>query len=179
MYRAMLAALLLLRCGGGLTLTAGDPRLKLTQGRWSFQNKPFDGEMVENLADGTRITLYKNGMEEGKQTTTSPSGQLLEERFYVAGKKHGIHRGWYPNGKDRFYTHFEADNYIGEHWAWHHSGTPVEYKKYSPQGEILVHKQWRESGQIYRNFVFKDKKELGMRGAKLCNSVKDTLAGRI
>ena len=151
----------------------------MSQGRWTFQTQPFTGTITESLPDATRITHYVNGLEEGEQLATNNSGIKVEERFYKAGKKHGIHRGWFGNGSDRFYSEFADDHYAGEHWTWHQNGKVAEFKKYTADGQILVHKHWRESGQIYRNQVFAlNKPESGMPGVKLCNTVKDTVGGR-
>ena len=119
-----------------------------------------------------------DGLEHGLMTARTHAGALIEERTYQAGMKHGVHRGWFAGGGDRFYTEFADDHYAGEHWTWHANGKVAEYKKYTADGKILVHKHWRESGQIYRNQVFAENFELGMPGVKLCNTVKDTVSGR-
>ena len=172
--------MLLVACNGEPDLRFGDPRLKLGAGQWLFNGSPYNGNITESLPDVTRVTHYADGREDGEQTATNTdSGIKTEERFYRAGKKHGVHRGWFPDGKDRFYTEFADDHYAGEHWTWYSNGKVAEFKKYTPEGQILVHKHWRESGQIYRNQVFAvNKTESGMPGVKLCNTVKDTTGGR-
>ncbi len=169
-----------LHCQPELTLTAGDPQLQFSGGRWLFQEKPFTGKIKEPLPDAIRLTEYKDGAENGEQTMHARSGVLVEERFYKEGKKHGVHRGWFVNGQDRFYSEFNNDQYTGEQWTWHSNGKVAEFKKYTPDGQILVHKHWRESGQIYRNQVFAAKATTtaGMPGVKICNTVKDTVGSR-
>jgi len=177
---SILSLVCLLHCRSELTLTAGDAQLQFSGGRWLFHGKPFTGRIRQPLPDATRLTEYKDGVEHGQQTMHAQSGVLVEERFYQQGKKHGVHRGWFVNGQDRFYTEFSDDHYAGEHWTWHSNGKVAEFKKYTPDGQILVHKHWRESGQIYRNQVFavQNTKESGMPGVKLCNTVKDTVGSR-
>ena len=180
MHRPIITFIVLIACGGKNTLQSGDPRLTQSQGRQFFEQKLFTGIIVESLPDITRSTQYVGGLEEGQQVAEFTAGGIAEQRTYKAGKKNGIHRGWFPDGKDRFYTEFSEDHYSGEHWTWHPNGNVAEFKKYTPDGEILVHKHWRESGQIYRNQVFAvaQKKEAGMPGVKLCNKVKDTVGSR-
>lgn len=177
---SFLTVVFFLQCQRELTLTAGDPSLKFSGGRWLFQGKPFSGRLREPLPDAIRLTQYKDGIEHGEQTMRAQSGVLVEERFYKEGKKHGVHRGWFLNGQDRFYSEFSDDQYAGEHWTWHANGKVAEFKKYAPDGQILAHKHWRESGQIYRNQVFAAKATTtaGMPGVKICNTVKDTVGGR-
>ncbi|HNA80164.1 MAG TPA: hypothetical protein PKY99_11955, partial [Turneriella sp.] len=115
-----------------MTLTAGDPRLKLSSGRWLFQGQPFTGTIEEPLPEAIRLTHYADGSEDGPMTVTTRTGTLVEERTYRAGRKHGIHRGYFDNGKDRFYTEFSDDHYSGQHWTWHANGKVAEYKKYTP-----------------------------------------------
>lgn len=175
----MTAALVLTACQGEASLQSGDPRLTQSQGRQLFGQKPFTGIITESLPDMTRSTRFVDGFEQGEQIAEFTTGGIAERRSYHAGKKHGIHRGWFPDGKDRFYTEFADDHYAGEHWTWHPNGKVAEFKKYTPDGQILVHKHWRESGQIYRNQVFTvNKSESGLPGVKLCNTVKDTTGGR-
>lgn len=179
-HALFLATIAALSCRGELTLNAGDPQLKLSGGRWLFHGTPLTGTIQESLPDAIRLTQYAHGLEHGQQTLRTHSGALVEERTYQDGKKHGLHRGWFADGKDRFYTEFSEDHYAGEHWTWHSNGKVAEYKKYTLGGQILVHKHWRESGQIYRNQVFavNNTQEAGMPGVKICNTVKDTVGSR-
>jgi len=163
---------------GERTISSTDAKLKLGAGRWFYDGRPLTGAVEETLPDAIRLTHYADGLEHGLMTARTHAGALIEERTYKAGKKHGVHRGWFAGGGDRFYTEFADDHYAGEHWTWHANGKVAEYKKYTADGKILVHKHWRESGQIYRNQVFAENFELGMPGVKLCNTVKDTVSGR-
>lgn len=167
-----------LSCSAEPTLDRRDVHLKLGQAGWLFENKPFTGTLIERLPDATRTTHFAVGLEDGEQILNSLSGEIIEKRFYRAGKKNGIHRGWFKDGKDRFYSEFVDDHYVGDFWTWHPNGKVAEYKKFTPQGDILVYKHWRESGQIYSNQVFAaaQNEATGMPGVKLCNSVEETLA---
>lgn len=122
----------------------------------------------------TRVTPFQAGKEHGRETTVSTtSGLLLEERYYSHGKKTGVHRGWYKNGKYRFYTEFENGKNKNEFWDWHRNGNVYRYIKYDKTGEILVAKVWRSNGQIYSNQLFKEGKFVGLGGNALCDRISE------
>ncbi len=171
---------LLIGCQKQYHLAFDEKKLTIRDGRLHYQGAPVDGEVIREFAgiNAKQVTTYRNGVEHGAQRTYAENGTLLEERFYQDGKKTGVHRGYFPDGKNRFYAEFADDHYVNEFWSWHANGKVAEFKRYDAEGRALVYKQWRESGQIYRNEVYAENLEQGMPGVKLCNTVKETVGKR-
>lgn len=168
-----------LSCGAQAEIESSSADLGMSNGLTTYRGKPFSGTLVQKVGDNYEIrrTSYVSGQEHGI-ATVEKNGKLTEQRHFQNGNKHGVHRGWFEDGTDRFYTEFTDGRYSGEHWTWHSNGKVAEYKKYTTGGQIQVHKHWRESGQIYRNQVFAVNAEMGMPGVKLCNTVKQTVQSR-
>ncbi|MFZ5630659.1 MAG: toxin-antitoxin system YwqK family antitoxin [Spirochaetota bacterium] len=176
----LLALLLATACRKQYQLAFDEKQLAIANGRLFYRGQPLDGEVTREYGgvNARQITTYRNGVEHGPQRTWAENGRLVEERQFRDGRKTGVHRGFFPDGSDRFFAEFENDRYVNEFWSWHANGKVAEFKHYDSEGRALVHKQWRESGQIYRNEVFAENLEQGMPGVKLCNSVKETVGRR-
>ena len=176
----LLALLLLVACRREYRIAFDEKELTIVAGRLHYRGAPLNGEVTREYAgvNARQITEYRDGLEHGRQRTWAENGTLVEERQYREGKKTGVHRGYFPDGKDRFFAEFEDDRYVNEYWSWHANGKVAEFKRYDTGGRVLVYKHWRESGQIYRNEVYAENLEQGMPGVKLCNSIKDTVGMR-
>lgn len=174
------ASLFVTACQKRYRVTFDEKQLSVAGGRLLYRGEPLNGEVTREFGgiNARQVTEYRDGREHGWQRTWSENGTLTEEREFAYGKKTGVHRGYFSDGKDRFYAEFSDDHYSGEFWSWHSNGKIAEFKKHTAEGKVLVHKVWRESGQIYFNQVFAENFESGMPGVKLCNTVKETVAAR-
>ncbi|AFM11730.1 toxin-antitoxin system YwqK family antitoxin [Turneriella parva] len=174
---AILCGLLLLLAGGpaacSKTIEGSDPRISVSGGRLLLAGEPFSGILRQAIGDGSeiRMTPYQNGLEHGRLTVRK-NKQLVEERVYEQGKKHGTHKGWHANGNLRFVSTFAHGEYVGDQFTYHDNGQVFEYKKYSPEGKLLVSKIFRQTGQIYTSQAFTaEGAAYGLPGSKLCNPV--------
>ena len=176
----LLALLLVIGCRKQYQVTFDEKHLSISNGRLLYEGTPLDGEVTREFGgvNARQVTTYRNGLEHGPQRTWAENGMLVEERLFSEGKKTGVHRGYFPDGTNRFYAEFKDDRYVNEFWSWHTNGKVAEFKRYDREGRALVYKHWRESGQIYRNEVYAENLEQGMPGVKLCNSVKETTGKR-
>lgn len=169
---------LLLLLAGGLaacrqTVDSSDPRIGISGGQLLLAGQPFSGILRQAIGDGSeiRMTPYQNGLEHGRLTVRK-NKQLVEERVYEQGKKHGTHKGWHANGNLRFVSTFAHGEYVGDQFTYHDNGQVFEYKKYSPEGKLLVSKIFRQTGQIYTSQAFTaEGAAYGLPGSKLCNPV--------
>ncbi|MBM9576281.1 hypothetical protein JWG45_03850 [Leptospira sp. 201903070] len=162
-------------CQKSSTVDFSDPGLVRAQDRVFYLNKPFEGIIrTEIPALGeTQFAHYKNGMEDGEFISRNQSGQVLERRRFEKGQKVGIHRAWFPNGNNRFYSEFKNGKYTNDRWEWHDNGKPFLYEKYDEDGKILVSKKWNRNGQIYMNTVIAtDGSSFGLPGSKICEPIK-------
>lgn len=170
-----LAFLILGNCHEFGSIDHADPGFSISRGLILYHGSPFTGKMIQKNAtlDESFITTYKNGLEDGEYTARKGNGQLLEQRFYLAGEKHGIHRTWYENGNNRSYAEFKMGKYINESWSWYENGKPAKFDKYDEKGNILVTKVWNKLGNIYMNLSFNpDGSSVGLPGSKICEPIK-------
>lgn len=154
-------------------VVATDPNLRLEQGFLFYKGEPFHGVIILKL-DGTKVTRetnYLQGLKHGKEIEFYENGELASERIYLEGKREKVHRGWYPDGKDRFYYEYENDLMHGNLWEWKPDGSLYTFAKMK-KGHEVARKVWREDGQIYANYIQTSSRTLGLRGAKLCKQVK-------
>ncbi len=171
----ILSLLFLLHCHEYGSIDHTDPGFSISRGLMLYHGSPFTGKMIQKnpTLDETFITTYRNGLEDGEYTARKGNGQLLEQRFYLAGEKHGIHRTWYDNGNNRSYAEFMKGKYINESWSWYENGKPAKLDKYNEKGDILATKVWNRLGIIYMNLSFNpDGSSAGLPGSKICEPIK-------
>ncbi len=144
-----------------------------------YKGQRFTGILEEHFPQiGTvRKTEYENGLQEGLEEEFAQSGQIVARRHHHAGKKVGIHEGWFLDGKRRFHHEFKNGQMDGEVWEWYSSGAVSMFAKFE-NGKLLGKKMWRESGQIYMNYVFTEQGAFGVPGTSLCYQVRDKIAGQ-
>lgn len=75
--------------------THPDNDLNFTLGEneiWYYKDKLYTGYQVAVFPDGVKRQLeFKEGLQDGLTFDVHPSGQILAEYTYKAGKKEGIH----------------------------------------------------------------------------------------
>lgn len=171
----LLSALFLQGCRETV-LESDDPLLAMQEGKLFYNGKSFTGRIrsANPVLQEEYLTSYKDGVEDGEYTAKAKNGQLLEQRFFVQGEKHGVHMSWFPNGQPRLYSEFDRGKYINDRWAWYDNGQPYTYEKYDRNGKILASKVWSKTGQIYMNLAFsRTGASAGMPGGKLCEPIKN------
>jgi len=101
----------------------------------------------------------------------------MEKRTYLAGRKVGIHLGWWPDGKPKFYYELNNDAYTGLVKEWFSNGTPARVFHYKDGQEDGSEKMWWEDGRIRANYVIINGEKFGLSGQKLCtnNNLKQDL----
>ncbi|HMV45799.1 MAG TPA: hypothetical protein PK079_05815 [Leptospiraceae bacterium] len=171
-------AAFLIGCYDFNTVENTDKDLSIVNGLVFYKGKPFTGKLKQEILPMNEIHIseYKDGAEDGEYTAKKKDGSLLERRYFKAGVKEGIHRSWFPNGKDRLYSEFKNGTYINDRWEWHDNGVPALYERYNENGNILVTKKWRRTGQIYMNLSFLENGgSIGLPGSKICEPIKSTI----
>ncbi len=93
-------------------------------------------------------------------------------RYYHAGEKDSVHRGWWLNGQPRFEYHFRKGEYNGDFKEWYASGKPYKHIIYA-SGKEQSGKGWRENGKFYMNFVMREGRLYGLVNPNLCYSLKN------
>lgn len=133
----------------------------------------FNGVLITRIpaADVVRRTPYRNGLIDGVEEERYANGSLAALREYRAGRKTGVHRGWFPDGRRSYRYEYSENQFHGDYWEWHASGALYTYARYD-QGRPIGRKVWREDGTIYMNYVFAAGAAYGLPGAKLCRQVR-------
>jgi antitoxin component YwqK of YwqJK toxin-antitoxin module len=101
-----------------------------------------------------------------------PGGALMEMRNYHAGRKTGIHKGWWENGKMKFLYHFKNDMYHGAVQEWTEEGRPFRFFNYYEGQEEGLQRQWWPDGAVRANYVVRDGEQFGIIGRKICKNEK-------
>jgi len=139
----------------------------------SYKGKVFTGLQVSPYPYGvTRTAEFKDGLQDGRTFDVHQNGQLMSEYFYSAGKKVGIHKGWYENGNPRFWFEYnDKGESNGHHWEWQEDGRVYSISAYD-NGKLIGQKIWRKDGLVYANTIYSTEKIYGVQGSKLCLTVK-------
>lgn len=107
------------------------------------------------------------------------NGQIMERRYYVEGKKVGVHMGWWPNGNKRFEYHYSEDMYHGKVREWYENGQLYKRFHYKDGHEEGFQQMWKPDGRIAANYEVRNGRKYGLTGVKNCTSVwedEDTIA---
>ena len=139
----------------------------------SYKGEIFTGFQVTPFPNGiTRTAEFKNGLQDGRTFDIHQNGQLMSEYFYSAGKKVGIHKGWYPGGNPRFWFEYNDKGESNrDHWEWQENGNVYSIFSYD-NGKLIGQKVWRKDGLVYANTIYTTEKVYGVVGSKLCLTVK-------
>ncbi|HQS56567.1 MAG: hypothetical protein B7Y15_14740 [Bacteroidetes bacterium 24-39-8] len=142
-----------------------------------FQGKPFSGKAYSFFANGD-TAIYKefwNGLQEGITKRWHPNKQLAEDRFYIAGKKEGKHRAWWPDGKPQFEFYVHEDAYEGELKEWNSQGLLIRQFHYQNGQEVGSQRLWWDDSTVRANYEIRDGKKYGLIGIKLCKNPYDSV----
>jgi antitoxin component YwqK of YwqJK toxin-antitoxin module len=157
---------------------ADDPGLVKVQDTLYYGGILFSGHIFYLFTnrDTAFVIGYLHGLQEGLSKKWYPNKQIMEERLYVAGRKEGSHRGWWPDGKPKFYYELTNDAYTGLVKEWFSNGTLCKVFHYKDGQEAGSEKMWWENGTIRANYVIIDGEKFGLSGQKLCtnNNIKST-----
>jgi antitoxin component YwqK of YwqJK toxin-antitoxin module len=142
-----------------------------------FQGKPYSGKAYSLFANGD-TAIYKefwNGLQEGITKRWHPNKQMSEDRFYIAGKKEGKHRAWWPDGKPQFEFHVHEDAYEGELKEWNSKGLLIRQFHYQNGQEVGSQRLWWDDSTVRANYEIRDGKKYGLIGIKLCKNPYDSV----
>lgn len=127
---------------------------------------PFSGFSVGALSE----TPYVEGRAHGLSLARYPGGALRFRRLYRAGKREGVHEGFWPNGQLQFTYRYVEDLFEGEQRAYHANGVLAELRHYRAGHEEGLQRFFDETGRIIANYTFKDGRRYGIVGRSDCVS---------
>jgi antitoxin component YwqK of YwqJK toxin-antitoxin module len=157
------------------TVLATASNLKLDNGIYYLENRPFSGYIKEQYPNNTLslIASYWKGMQHGTTTSYYPNGQLRFVRMYKENKSFGKHFGFWENGKQKFEFYYFNDKREGSNKQWYQSGQPYTFLNFKDDKENGLQQAWRENGKPYINYEAKDGFRYGLQKSGLCYTLKD------
>jgi antitoxin component YwqK of YwqJK toxin-antitoxin module len=147
-----------------------DKNLKLDNGIYYFQSKPYSGYIKEVYDNNTlkSIRSFLNGMQHGIAYTYFPNGKPQAIRSYKANKSFGRHYGYWENGNQKFDFLYINDKREGSNKQWYESGKPYTFLQFKDDKENGMQQAWRENGRPYINYEAKDGFRYGLQKSSLC-----------
>jgi antitoxin component YwqK of YwqJK toxin-antitoxin module len=155
----------------------GDPGFHKNQDTLFYQDDKYCGYVYQlsEINDTVVLFGYWKGLEEGVLKKWYPHGQLQERRYYITGKKNGIHTGWWENGNKKFEFTIIDDFYEGNFKEWNHSGKLIRDFNYVHGQEQGSEKLWWDDGTIRANYVVDKGRKYGLIGLKICRNPYDSI----
>lgn len=141
-------------------------------------NKKYSGfifQLQSNSKDTMIIKRYYNGLESGVSKKWYADRKLMEERYYLDGKKNGKQIAYWENGNKKFEFFAKDDAYEGEMKEWNVDGKLIHLANYENGQEEGTQKLWYDNGKIRANYVIKNGKRYGLLGTKNCRNVSDSI----
>lgn len=138
-----------------------------------FRNSPFSGLMIDTLNfEYIKKTNYEDGLKNGTAVSFYKNLDTASLRYYKKGVKVGIHKGWWPNKKEKFLYYFNSNGeYDGEIKQWHFNGIPFKILNYKNGREFGYQKIWNDRGVLKANyFIDENSERFGLIGIKKCYS---------
>lgn len=159
-------------------VNASNANASYIEGKFCVDGKAFSGTLFQlhlNNPDTAAVSHYVNGLEDGEWRKYYPNGKLQEQRFYKAGKKTGIMKSWWGNGKLQMLFEFENDEYEGTCSEWNLQGVLIREQHYHFGHEDGSQRQWYDDGKVRSNYIMKNGRRYGLLGTKNCVNVKDSI----
>ena len=158
-----------------ITISQKDSLLKLNNGIYYFNNKPFSGYIKSKYNSNTlkSIASYLHGKQYGVTKTFFSNGKLESERNYKDGIGYGRHFGYWKNGKMKFDFIYFNDKREGVQKQWYESGSQYYELSFINDRENGIQKAWRENGKPYINYEVKDGIRYGLQKSALCYTLKN------
>lgn len=157
------------------TIFDNNANLKLTNGVYYLNGKPFSGYIKSNYnANAVKsVASYYSGKQQGSTKTYFPNGKIESDRNYRNGISYGRHFGFWENGNMKFEFIYFNDKREGVQKQWYHSGSKYYEMTYQNDQENGMQKAWRENGKPYINYEVKDGERYGLQKSNLCYTLKD------
>lgn len=130
---------------------------------------------LHTTGDTSTIAYYENGLLEGSSKKWYVTKQLMEERCYQKGQKHGKQIAYWENGNKRFEFTAEHDINQGEMREWDFNGNLFHLANFVNGQEEGAQKMWYSNGKIRANYVVLKGKRYGLLGTKNCKNVSDSI----
>ncbi len=167
---------MLVSCKGKyLVVDKSNTELTVVNGVLYYQNNPFEGLLVSTYANTSfKMKLqYVAGRKDGYEKQWYPNGKPSQSRWYSQGIKINNHLGWWKDGTPKFEYHFNTKGeYEGSRKEWYPNGQLVRDFNYASGKEIGSQRMWTDGGKIRANYEVRNGERFGLIGLKKCYTVK-------
>jgi hypothetical protein len=155
---------------GRQTIDVHGPGVEHVHGQWSRDGRPMTGTLIEREAEGGVVMIARvaNGVVDGAERRWFSNGRLESVRTFAAGRKAGVHEGWWPDGTPRFRASYHDDAFDGVYEAWHRTGTMSERREFLRGHEEGRQQMWMADGTLFVNYEMRNGRRFGMVNAKPC-----------
>lgn len=145
-----------------------------------FSGQKFSGYTCDLYPNGDTVFLiaYVNGLQQGLCKKWYPDKQIAEERLYNNGRKDGMQKAWWQNGKPKFIFEAVNDEYTGEFKEWNSDGALIKFFHYTKGQEEGSQQLFYDNGKIRSNYVIIAGRRYGLLGTKNCVNVSDSIFNR-
>ncbi|MFK7924441.1 MAG: toxin-antitoxin system YwqK family antitoxin [Bacteroidia bacterium] len=139
------------------------------------QDKPFTGTKLVPYESGAAAEKiqYRAGKKHGYHRKWFPNGRLGFEAVIVDGKRDGTAYSWWSNGNLRSEANYQDGKLHGKQLQWYQSGPLFKERNIVMGREEGIQRAWRENGKIYNNYQAKNGRIFGLKRANLCFQLDD------
>jgi antitoxin component YwqK of YwqJK toxin-antitoxin module len=157
------------------TVSSVDSGLRLNNGIYYYNNKPFSGFTKEVYGNGSlkSVGSYYQGMQHGITKTFYLNGSIRDSRSYKENIGYGRHYGYWENGNMKFDFTYYFDKREGIQKQWYESGSAYAFLNFKADREHGLQQAWRENGKPYINYEAKDGFRYGLQKSSLCYTLED------
>ena len=157
-------------------LSATDLRLQLLRDTMFLDRAYYTGFIIGKYSSGDTAFVrgYFNGVSEGRQSVWSEEHVLIENSFYINGKKEGLQQSWWSDGKPQLRFQTDNDLYQGEFLEWNREGLLIKQFNYEKGQEVGSQRLWWDNGTVRANYVIRNGRKYGLIGLKLCANPNDS-----
>lgn len=154
----------------GAVAVSGAGDVTQRAGVWQIGSVPFEGILLERDAGRfVRMAVrVAGGRPDGREWRWYPNGRLESVRAYSAGRKVGVHRGWWSDGSSRFEADFRDDGFHGRYRAWYANGRLADLRTYVDGRESGRQQSWTADGALFLNYEVRNGRRYGMVNPKPC-----------
>ncbi len=121
-----------------------------------------------------RISIdYLQGKKHGIYKKWFENGRLSFEAQFSQGKQHGLTQTWWRNGQLRSKSQYQEGMAHGVQLQWYKSGAKFKRQNLVKGQEQGLQQSWRENGKLYNNYEAKNGRIFGLKRANLCYELEN------
>jgi antitoxin component YwqK of YwqJK toxin-antitoxin module len=157
------------------TISSTDVNLKLDNGTYYFDQKPFKGYIKSGYSESKvkSVESYLDGKQHAVSIFYYLNGSIKDKRSYKNGKSFGKQLGFWENGHQKYVFFYNNDKREGVNQQWYESGERYCSLTFKDDKEDGMQKAWRENGKIYINYEVKNGARYGLQKSALCYTLID------